>query len=106
MKEDPNALKFRDLPEWLQQLLRNLSRDGYIYLGRTGPGLTYDFRRACMKIGTIKAIDKTMEYHALEDKILVELIATEGPRWVSYNRILEFCRSAPFNLIMEKEHSP
>ena len=102
MKEDPNALKLRDLPEWLMDILRHLSRDGYIYIGRTGAGLTWDFRRACMKTGTIKAIDKTMEYHSLEDKILVELIATEGPRWVSYQRIREFCTSAPFNIIMEK----
>ena len=70
-----------------------------------GTGLSYDFRRACMKIGTIKAIDKTMEYHDLEDKLLVELIATEGPRWVSYKRVLEYCTSAPMSIIMEKRHS-
>ena len=38
MKEDPKALKLRDLPEWLMNMLRHLSRDGYIYIGRTGEG--------------------------------------------------------------------
>jgi len=106
MRKDPKTMMFRDIPDWLQDILRQLSRDGYIYIGRTGPGLTYDFRKACMKLGTIKAIDQTMEYHSLEDKILVELIATEGPRWVSYARILEYCRSEPLSLILQRNLSP
>jgi len=104
--KDSKALMFRDLPDWLQDILRLLSRDGYIYIGRTGVGLTYDFRHACMKLGTIKAIDQTMEYHNLEEKILVELIAMEGPRWVPYNRILQYCRSEPLSLILQKSLSP
>jgi len=106
MREDNKALMFRDLPEWIQATLRTLSREGYIYIGRTGPGLTYDFRKACMKEGTIKAIDRTMEYHGIEDKILVELIATEGPRWVSYARILEYCTTGLYETLRQKNHSP
>jgi len=106
MREDNKALMFRDLPEWIQNSLRTLSREGYIYIGRTGPGLTYDFRKACMKEGTIKAIDRTMEYHGIEDKILVELIATEGPRWVSYARILEYCTTGLYATLRHQNHSP
>jgi len=106
MREDNKALMFRDLPEWIQDTLRTLSREGYIYIGRTGPGLTYDFRKACMKEGTIKAIDRTMEYHGIEDKILVELIATEGPRWVSYARILEHCTTGLYATLRHQNPSP
>lgn len=38
MKKDPDALMFRDLPVWLQDVLRELSRGGFIYIGRTGAG--------------------------------------------------------------------
>lgn len=103
MKQDPNALLFRELPMWLQDRLRTLSRDGYIYIGRTGPGLTWDFRRACMKRGTLKAIDETMAYHDIEDKLIVELIATEGPRWVPYQRIREYCQSGVYQILRQKE---
>jgi len=103
--KDPKALMFRDLPDWLQDALRRLSSDGYIYIGRTGAGLTYDFRRACMKAGTIKAIDETMEYHSLEDKILVELVATEGPRWVPYLRIQEYCTTGIYQILRQKNPS-
>ena len=47
---------FRELPDWIQDKLRTLSREGYVYIGRTGAGLTHDFRRLCMKEGTVKAI--------------------------------------------------
>jgi len=106
MKEDPKALMFRDLPDWLQDILRRLSSDGYIYIGRTGAGLTHAFRKECMNQGTIKAIDKTMEYHGLEDKILVELIATEGPRWVPYARIQEYCTTGIYQILRQKTTSP
>jgi len=106
MTADKAEKMFRDLPEWIQRMLRELSRDGYIYIGRTGCGLTYDFRKACMKEGTIKAIDRTLEYHGLEEKILVELIATEGPRWVPYARIQEYCTTGTYEILRQKEHSP
>jgi len=102
MTTDKAEKMFRDLPEWIQQLLRALSRDGYIYIGRTGCGLTYDFRKTCMKEGTIKAIDRTLAYHDLEFKLLVELIATEGPRWVPYTRILEFCSSSDYEVLRQR----
>jgi len=65
--------------------------------------LTYPFRRECMKLGTIKAIDDHMEYRDLEEKLLVELIATEGPRWVPYKRILEYCQTGVYAILREKE---
>jgi len=106
MTSPAKELMFRELPDWIQDILRQLSRDGYVYIGRTGCGLTYDFRRECMKSGTIKAIDQTMEYHNIEDKILVELIATEGPRWVPYLRILEYCTTGVYEVLRQKELSP
>jgi len=106
MTSPAKKMLFRDLPEWIQDILRQLSSDGYIYIGRTGVGLSYAFRKECMNQGTIKAIDKTMEYHDLEDKLLVELIATEGPRWVPYARILEYCSSSLYEVLRQREHSP
>ena len=38
MKKDPHPLMYKDLPVWLQDVLRSLSREGFIYIGRTGPG--------------------------------------------------------------------
>lgn len=102
MKKDLNAMMFRDLPTWIQDALRDLSREGFIYIGRTGPGLTYDFRKACMKVGTFKAIDQHMEYRSIEEKILIELIATEGPRWVPYTRIKEFCEGPVYQVLVAK----
>ena len=106
MKKDPDAKMFRDVPTWIQDVLRDMSREGYIYIGRTGVGLTYDFRRACMKIGTYKAIDKYLEYRNLEEKLLIELIATEGPRWVPYTRIEEFCKTGTYQIVRHKTPSP
>ncbi|MBW2559551.1 MAG: hypothetical protein JRE40_01725 [Deltaproteobacteria bacterium] len=102
MKKDPNALMFRQLPEWLQDLLREISREGFIYIGRTGPGLTYSFRRECMKRGTIRAIEEHMAYRELDEKLLVELIAVEGPRWVPYTRILEYCTTEIYQFVRRK----
>ena len=102
MKKNSDALMFRQLPEWIQDVLRDLSREGYLYIGRTGAGLSYDFRRACMKSGTFKAIDKYMEYRSIEDKVLIELIATEGPRWVSYQRIKQFCQTGVYQILRQK----
>ena len=103
MKRDPHPLMFKDLPVWLQDVLRSLSREGFIYIGRTGPGLTWPFRRETMKQGTIKAINQHMEYFGIEEKLLVELIAVEGPRWVSYKRILEYCTSGVYQILRKKQ---
>jgi len=103
MKEDPRALKLRDLPEWLQDKLRQLSYEGFLYLGRTGTGLTHLFRYTCMKVGTIKALSQALEHHDLEDRILVEMIAVEGPKWVPYTRILEYCTAGEYETIRQKE---
>ena len=105
MKKDPDPLMFRDLPTWIQDILRDLSREGFIYIGRTGPGLTYDFRKACMKVGTYKAIDEYMQYRSIEEKVLIELIATEGPRWVPYTRIKEFCETGTISVLVDRHPS-
>ena len=83
------SLMFCDLDGRLQGLLRDLSRDGFLYLGRTGSGLTYNFRRACYLKGTIKAIEETAQFHDQPSRLLLELVAVEGPKWVSYERIQE-----------------
>jgi len=112
---------FREAPEWIQQVLRQLSRDGYIYIGRTGVGLSYAFRKGpdifnlsfllprffmdegplkeCYNLGTIKAIQKHAEYLDLGYRILLELIATEGPKWVSYERIQEYAEKEPIKAL-------
>ena len=66
------------------------------------PRLTWPFRRETMKQGTIKAINQHMEYFGIEEKLLVELIAVEGPRWVSYKRILEYCTSGVYQILRQK----
>jgi len=101
-----SSLMFRDLPQWLQDVLRDLSRGGWIYVGRTGVGLTYAFRKECMRSGTFKAIDETMSYHELDDKLLIELVATEGPRWVPYSRILEYCQTGVYQFVRHTGLSP
>jgi hypothetical protein len=74
-------------------MLRQLSRDGFIYIGRSGVGLTYTFRKECDRQGTIAAIEKTASFHQIADRFLLELIATEGPRWVGYDRITEVAKA-------------
>lgn len=113
---------FREAPEWIQQVLRQLSRDGYIYIGRTGVGLSYAFRKGpdmffnivslfsqtvdegslteCYRLGTIKAIETTAKFKDLGERLLLELIATEGPKWVAYERIIEVCEKiAPIHAL-------
>jgi len=116
---------FHELPEWIQQMLRALSREGYIYIGRTGPGLSYAFRKGpeaclcgilslnpsaddgplteCMKIGTIKAIEQLAQYHDLEYRLLLEQIAILGPKWVSYEDLQEFLTGHPLFSHVRKE---
>lgn len=78
---------FRDCTDDVQQLLIDLSLKGYIYIGRTGAGLTQDFRQATFKHGTIKAIEEERNFLGdLKAKVL-QLIAIEGPRWVPFKRI-------------------
>ena len=94
---------FAEVPEWIQQVLRQLSREGYIYIGRTGVGLSYAFRKECYKLGTIKAIEETAQYHDLGYRILLELIATEGPKYVAYDRILSVMTEQPILRALKEE---
>jgi len=116
---------WQDLPEWIQQTLMDLSRAGYIYIGRTGVGLSYAFRKGphaifeltpqspnisdegplkeCYKLGTIRALDVHMKDSQLYEKVLVETIAIEGPKWVSYERILELCNTLAVFSAAKKE---
>lgn len=108
---------FREAPEWIQQVLRDLSREGYIYIGRTGVGLSHAFRKGpektrtllssiplvlddgplteCMKQGTLKAIESTAQYHDLAYKLLLEQIAILGPRYVAYEDIQKLMEKEP-----------
>lgn len=108
---------FAELPEWIQQVLRDLSREGYVYVGRSGTGLSHAFRkgaaqlsvfhllsealswtvplRECMKQGTIRAIDSTAQYHDLGYRLLLEQIAILGPKYVAYEKVLELCTESP-----------
>jgi len=119
---------FREAPEWIQQVLRDLSRMGYIYIGRTGVGLSYAFRRGpdnnvgftaflplelddgplkeCYNLGTIKAIEKHAGEYDLGYRILLELIATEGPKWVDYERILSVMKEQPILRALKQEMQP
>jgi hypothetical protein len=80
---------FRVLHPEIQTTLRNLSRDGFIYIGREGIGLSYAFRKEVMRIGTIKAIEQHGRNLGPEEIRLLELTAIEGPRWLCYQRVIE-----------------
>jgi len=110
-------LLFADVPYWIQDVLRDLSRDGYIYIGRSGVGLSHAFRkgaaglssfpslsfplgpavslRECMKQGTIKAIEQTAQYHELAYRLLLEQIAILGPKYVAYEDIQKLMETNP-----------
>jgi hypothetical protein len=114
-------MMFAELPEWIRQVLRGLSRDGYIYIGRSGVGLSYAFRKGpsgpfcstllsvsprpqgplteCMKQGTIRAVDQLASKHDLGYRFLLEQVAIEGPKWVSYERIKELCEKEPMKAL-------
>lgn len=76
--------------------------DTFNIKGAKAPRLTWPFRRETMKHGTIKVIDEHMEYHDLDAKLLVELLAVEGPRYVPYKRILEYCQSDLYQIVRQK----
>jgi hypothetical protein len=95
-------LRFNDVPEAGRELLRDLSRGGYIYIGRSGVGLTNRFRKLCYEVGTLKAVDETAEFHDLPSKVLLEVIATEGPRWVPYTRINEVFEKEPLMTVIRR----
>jgi len=110
-------LLFAEVPYWIQDVLRDLSRDGYIYIGRSGVGLSHAFRkgaaglssfrslsfplgpaaplRECMKQGTLKAIEKTAQYHELAYRLLLEQIAILGPKYVAYEDIQKLMEKEP-----------
>jgi hypothetical protein len=114
-------MMFAELPEWIRQVIRELSRKGYVYVGRSGVGLSYAFRKPlrgldhsffallfsrplsrlteCMKLGTVRAIDTHMKDEDLGPKILVEHVAIEGPKWVPYERIVELCQKEPIKAL-------
>jgi len=116
---------FAELPLWVQDVLRDLSREGYLYIGRTGTGLSHAFRREpdapsplvasmwcfmdegslteCMKQGTIRAIEETAQYHDLAYKLLLEQIAILGPKWVAYEKIAELMQQSPVLRALREE---
>jgi len=116
---------FADLPVWIQDVLRDLSRDGYIYIGRTGVGLSHAFRNGsvgvlhppcifnspgpadprteCMSQGTIRAIETTAQYHELSYRLLLEQIAILGPKYVAYEKIQELMQQSPILHTLKEE---
>jgi hypothetical protein len=96
---EEKAMMFSDVVEYGRDLLRDLSRGGFIYIGRTGVGLTNKFRKLCYEEGTLKAIESTAEFHDLASKIVLEIVATEGPRWVPYTRINEVLLTDPVRTV-------
>jgi len=80
---------FRDLHPEIQHTLRRLSRDGFIYIGREGIGLTNLFRREVLKHGTVKAIERHAANLPPEESLLLEVVAVEGPRWIPYGRVVD-----------------
>jgi len=87
-QEDPNSkMMFRDCTEVLQHDLIELSVKGYIYIGRTGAGLTNNFRQQTFKVGTFKAIEDEKTFLGQKNAEILQLIAVEGPRWVPFKRI-------------------
>jgi len=78
---------FRDCTSDVQRDLIDLSLKGYIYIGRTGAGLTNNFRQQTFKTGTIKAIEEEKTFLGEKKAELLQLIAIEGPRWVPFKRI-------------------
>jgi len=78
---------FSDLTPPVKDLLKQLSVWGYIYIGRTGAGLTTSFRKETYKVGTLKACQEATRFIPEESAKILELIAIEGPRWVPYKRI-------------------
>jgi len=87
--EKLGRVMFRVLHPEIQTTLRNLSKDGFIYIGREGIGLSYVFRKEVMRLGTIKAIEQHGVNLAPEEIRLLELTAIEGPRWLCYQRVIQ-----------------
>jgi len=87
--DEEKHLLFNDLPRLYQEILKDLSIEGYIYLGRTGAGLSYAFRRLCFTRGTLKAIEEEGPSLDPVKKRILETVAIEGPKWVPYERLEE-----------------
>ena len=86
--EVPEML-FGECTEEVQSLLKKMSLWGYIYIGRTGVGLTTSFRKETYKVGTFKACAEATRFLDQRSVKVLELIAVEGPKWVPYKRIEE-----------------
>jgi|YelNatPaOPRAMG01_1025707.scaffolds.fasta_scaffold05917_19 hypothetical protein len=86
-KQPEPQMLFREMTSDVQRLLIDLSLKGYIYIGRTGCGLTQDFRQQTFKHGTIKAIEQEKPFIGEIQAKILTLISIEGPRWVPFKRI-------------------
>lgn len=87
MSETELKMLYRDCDQTLKEVLRGMCNWGFIYLGRTGAGLTHTFRKEWLKLG-----GKAIEQHASQllgehAKRLLEVICVEGPKWVPYTRL-------------------
>jgi hypothetical protein len=88
--EQPETqMLFREMTSDVQRLLIDLSMKGYIYIGRTGAGLTNDFRKSTFQHGTMKVIEEEKSFIGEIQAKILQLISIEGPRWVPFKRIEE-----------------
>ncbi len=88
-KQPAGELMFRDLSAELQKHLVDLSVNGYIYIGRTGIGLTGDYRKSTLQQGTLKVIEAEKRFIGEVKAGILQLVAIEGPKWVPFTRIEE-----------------
>ena len=77
---------YRDLDSNLQAMLKNMLNWGYIYIGRTGVGLTYSFKREYYKKSG-KALEDAKQWLSDQEIELLTVVCFEGPKYVPYKRM-------------------
>ena len=78
-KQPAAEMMFKDLTEEVQRHLIDLSVNGYIYIGRTGCGLSGNFRRQTLQQGTFKVIEEDKRWIGEVKAKILQLIAVEAP---------------------------
>lgn len=79
---------YRDLDANLKVMLRNMCNWGFVYIGRTGVGLTYSFKREYYQRSG-KALEEAHRWLSEAEVEILTVVAFEGPKWVPYTRIEE-----------------
>lgn len=106
MSDEKVEFLYRDLDANLRAILIEMSNWGFIYLGRTGAGLTYSFRRAYFKMGTKAIRTEAAKYIGDDGLRILQLIAIEGPKWVPYKRVEDaYYNIQPFQAVSRERAS-